>query len=91
MVFELGQTVATCRIDEEMKNNAEFAKEIQGYFMRYVQGDWGDTCASDCESNNEALKTNNRIVALYKSTKGDVFIITEWDRSATTILFADEY
>ena len=42
--------------------------------------------------NDEAVRSgNNRILASYETSKGKIYIITEYDRSATTILFADEY
>ena len=42
--------------------------------------------------NDEAAKNgDDRIVAKYKTSKGDIFIITEWNRTETTILFANEY
>lgn len=45
----------------------------------------------DKQMNDDALSTGNRIFAAYHTCKGKIYIITEWDRSATTILFADEY
>lgn len=89
--FELGQVVQTRGIAAARLESEEFADEITRDFLRYVQGDWGDTCAEDSELNNNATKDGDRIVAKYNTTKGDVFIITEWDRSYTTILFASEY
>ena len=41
--------------------------------------------------NDEALEIGERIVAKYETCEGDIFIITEWDRSVTTILFTHEY
>ena len=65
-----------------------FIKSIE----RYLDKDWGDTCESDKIMNDEAVKTgDDRIVALYNHELGDIFIITEWDRSVTTVLFCDEY
>lgn len=89
--FELGQVVQTRGIAAARLESEEFADEITRDFLRYVQGDWGDTCAEDRELNNSATKDGDRIVAKYNTIKGDVFIITEWDRSYTTILFASEY
>lgn len=90
--FNLGQTVQTRGIAEACKDNAEFTKEIYKAFNKYIAGDWGDTCEEDAELNNQAIANNDdRIVAKYKTSKGNIFIITEWDRSYTTIMFADEY
>ena len=90
--FELGQVVQTRTIATEIENNETFRNEIIKAFNRYITCDWGDTCKEDQELNNEAVKNNNdRIVAKYITSKGNIFIITEYDRSYTTILFANEY
>jgi len=90
--FELGQTVQTRGIAAACENNEAFTKEIYEAFNKYVLCDWGDTCAEDCALNDSAVKNNDdRIVAKYKTSAGNIFIITEWDRSYTTILFANEY
>lgn len=74
------------------EDNEAFTKEIYGAFNKYVNCDWGETCAEDSALNDSAVKNNDdRILAKYETSKGSIFIITEWDRSATTILFADEY
>ena len=87
----LGQLVCTVNIAATIEKDSEFQKEINNSLEKYTKGDWGDTCEEDCELNDEALETNDRIVALYKTSQGNVFIITEADRSVTTVLFASEY
>ena len=90
--FELGQTVQTRGIAAACEDNEAFTKEIYEAFNKFVLCNWGDTCPEDCALNDSAVKNNDdRIVAKYKTSKGNIFIITEWDRSYTTILFADEY
>ena len=55
---------------------------------RHLSGDWGDTCESDARANEEAL----RIISWYQVSKElRIMIITEADRSATTILLPEEY
>lgn len=86
------QVVATAGLQNEMSQNDHFAYEIGKAFGRFESGDWGDLCAEDKQLNDEAVESNDdRIVAAYNTSKGKVYIITEWDRSVTTILFADEY
>ena len=59
---------------------------------RYLSGDWGDTCESDARTNEEALRSGNRIISWYQVSKElRIMIITEADRSATTILLPEEY
>lgn len=90
--FELGQVVQTSGVAAECEDNKEFAQEIKQCFEKYINCDWGDTCKNDAKLNDEAVKTNNdRIVAKYITSKGEIFIITEWDRSSTTIMFTYEY
>lgn len=89
--MELGTVVTTQGIANAMQESNAFKQEIERAFTRYSNGDWGDTCKEDKESNDRAEEMQTRVVALYHTSKGDVFIITEWDRSVTTILFASEY
>ena len=52
----------------------------------------GDTCESDARANEEALRSGNRIISWYQVSKElRIMIITEADRSATTILLPEEY
>ena len=59
---------------------------------RHLSGDWGDTCESDARTNEEALRSGNRIISWYQVSKElRIMIITESDRSATTILLPEDY
>ena len=90
--MNLGQTVMTRGIVTAIKENKSFAAEVVESFSRYVKYDWGDLCNEDKQMNTSALENNDdRILAAYNTSQGKIYIITEWDRSATTILFADEY
>ena len=82
----------TCGINNTIVDNETFANEIVTCLEKYALMNWGETCQSDCERNNKAVYFgNDRIVAKYKTSKGAIFIITEHDRSATTIMFTHEY
>lgn len=90
--FKLGRIVMTRGVHSDQAENEAFAKEVSSAFVRYVKCDWGDLCAEDKRSNDLAVKTGeDRILASYNTSKGKLWIITEWDRSVTTILYADEY
>jgi len=91
MKFELGQVCKTCGIDYAVKEDESFLVEIMSCFEKYVNCDWGDLCDEDKQANDVALINEGRILASYKTSKGKVYIITEWDRSVTTVLFANEY
>ena len=74
-----------------IENSERIIQKYDSLKNKYCNKDWGDTCKEDCEYNNDALINEDRIFAKYKTSVADVFIITEWDRSVTTILFASEY
>jgi hypothetical protein len=58
---------------------------------RHATGDWGDLCAFDRRQNQIALRDGYRILSSYEVSTGRVWIITEADRSVTTILLPEEY
>ena len=90
--FDLGKVVATAGVHNMKEENMEFAKFVSESFMRYMTGDWGDTCEEGARQNDESIENGERILAVYKfNDEITIWIITEWDRSATTILFPDEY
>lgn len=59
---------------------------------RHSACDWGDVCAEDWCSNNRAVRGNGLVLSSYE-VSGDlkVWIITEWDRSVTTLLLPSDY
>jgi hypothetical protein len=62
------------------------------YLRRHLAGDWGDVCDDDRRRNNAALKSGERLFSSYELTPGvKLWIVTEWDRSVTTLLLPDEY
>ena len=90
--FELGQGVCTRGIAEAMKKDRNlYLFILDALYGKYCKCDWGDTCEEDVRSNNEAVKNGERILAAYMYGDTKIWIITEWDRSATTILFPEEY
>ena len=59
---------------------------------RHATGDWGTVCEDDWESNDLALGEFGRILSTYQAKDQTVFwIITEWNRTATTILLPSDY
>jgi hypothetical protein len=85
----LGQTVSTpgalAALIEAEESPVEF-------LSRHVRGDWGDVPPEDAKANNDALRTGGRLLSSYKTRKGEkLWIITEADRSVTTILLPHEY
>ena len=67
-------------------------EEMMAAFGRHRQGVWGEVCPEDWRSNDQAILQDMRILSAYRSTTGQKFwIITEADRSATTILLPEDY
>lgn len=89
--FELGGLYQTRGIAAAIEENPQFKIEIIEAYQRYITGDYGDLCKEDIEANEEAIEYGYRILAKYKTSIDNIYIITEADRSATTILFCDEY
>jgi len=88
--FPLGQIVATpaalAALEKSGQNSAEFLD-------RHSKGDWGDELGEeDKKANDEALTIGERLLSAYKLDDGvKIWIITERDRSVTTILLPDDY
>lgn len=89
--FPLGQIVATPMALEAFKKNGTTPLT---YLARHNTGDWGDVPEQDKEANEAALDPRfpKRIVSSYRLPDETKFwIITEWDRSVTTVLLPEDY
>ena len=87
--FELGQVVATPAALEALEHSGQ---EPTFFLAKHSAGDWGDIVEDDRESNEQALREGGRLVSLYLTLKSEaLLVITEADRSVTTILLPDEY
>jgi hypothetical protein len=85
--FSLGHIVATPGALRDIPN-----EEILAALARHANGDWGTLEPHDLAVNESALANGGRLFSAYDSLGGIRFwIITEWDRSATTILLPEEY
>lgn len=86
--FSLGRTVITRNALGEL--NAEDVRDC--LIRRHIKGDWGECCAFDTAQNERALKEGGRLFSVYRDRSGKRFyIITEADRSVTTILLPEDY
>lgn len=93
MRFELGQLVWTRGVNDRVADDGDFAKFVMSSLKQHAECDWGDLCQADKDENELALSEGNlRLFSAYE-TEGlpKIWIITEADRSATTVLFPDEY
>lgn len=91
--FKLGDIAVTEGINERCKTDAMFNAFVTKSFARHCNGDWGDLCDDDKGANDFALRNgDDRLFSKYNYDKDtSIYIITEWDRSYTTVLFPDEY
>ena len=87
--FALGQTFITPGAEEALQIAGQTAIE---FLRRHMSGDFGEVSDDDQRENELALKEGFRLLSNYRSAKGQkLWIITEADRSATTLLTPDEY
>ena len=92
MKFCSGRLLMTRGVNDLVADNTEFAKHVQLSLKRHLAGDWGDLCDDDRVENELALQGGERLFSVYKKEGvPKIWIITEWDRSATTVLFPEEY
>lgn len=66
--------------------------DVAGALRRHERGDWGELGETDWMSNERALRSGERLVSVYRARGGTKFpVITEHDRSLTTVLLPEEY
>ncbi|WP_210457331.1 type I restriction endonuclease subunit M [Vibrio crassostreae] len=87
--FELGVVVCTPGIESLLKNSLGVNLSI--YLQRHQSGDWGTVKIEDKILNDEATKKGDRILSSYLLCNEKIWIITEHDRSCTTVLLPHEY
>jgi hypothetical protein len=84
--------VSTRGVFEKMQEYSHFAQFVNESLQRHIKGDWGNVCDEDKQENELSLKEGYRLLSAYeREGLSKIWIITEADRSATTILFPDEY
>lgn len=85
--FPLGQIVATPNALRRVTQ-----AEIEDGLTRHAAGDWGEMCENDRQQNEHALNEGSRLLSVYHAAHGVKFwIITEADRSVTTVLLPEDY
>ena len=84
--FPLGQIVITANAQSILD-----PADIQQGLSRHARGDWGDVCPEDSKLNELSLKDGSRLLSVYRSGVNRFWIITEADRSVTTVLMPEDY
>lgn len=89
MLFSLGDLVATPGALNTLEKNGIVPIRL---ISRHMRGDWGDVPPDDAAANADALRIGARLLSSYTlPDRACVWIITEADRSATTLLLPEEY
>ena len=87
--FSLGQVVATPGVLSALQEANQTPRE---FIVRHIVGDWGDLDMEDYIENQLSLERGYRLFSAYKLKTGvKIWVITEADRSATTLLLPEEY
>ena len=87
MLFQPGEFIATPAVLAAVPRSV-----IDAAIARHLSGDWGDMTDEDKRTNNQALKDGSRLFSAYQVRKDTrIWIITEADRSATTVLLPEDY
>ena len=90
-LFPLGQTVITPAALERLRQR-DLEAIIPTILSRHELGDWGDLDEEDSKANDLALKEGDRLLSAYQIHEDlKVWVITEWDRSVTTVLLPEDY
>ena len=88
-VFQLGQLVIT---PGALGALVLAGQSPDAVLTRHATGDWGDLCDTDRQANARALRHGGRLLSAYTLPSGQrLWILTEADRSATTLLLPEEY
>jgi len=92
MLFPLGQQLMTRGVANRLVEDEAFARFVAESMRRHASGDWGDLGEEDKQENAFALANGFRLLSAYeREGMPKVWIVTERDRSATTVLFPEEY
>lgn len=86
--FSPGTIVATPGALDKIEDKGV---DVLALLSRHLSGDWGDLDAEDKAKNDEAVLVGTRLLSAYVVDDVKFWIITEWDRSVTTILLPEEY
>jgi hypothetical protein len=93
--FTLGREVMTRGVSEWINYDGDLNEDryraVVECMKRHATGDWGDVPPEDKEMNDFGVDHGNRLLSSYTVEGVTIWIITEADRSSTTVLFPDEY
>jgi len=93
MKFKLGQLVMTRSINDTVAEDLKFSKFILDCLRRHAAGDWGELSEDDKKENEFSVDKYLRLFSSYNigNNGSKVWVITEADRSITTVLYPEDY
>lgn len=91
MKFPTGKIFWTRGVNEKVVESPAFSEFVFESLQRHIAGDWGDLSEGDKAENEFSVEKGFRLLSAYNHAEGKIWIITEQDRSSTTILFPEEY
>ena len=76
-------------LEEDVNNSTEIARCV----IKHQSSDWGDLCEKDKQANDYAVEHGERILSAYEvgKNKTKIWIITNGDRTTTTVILPEEY
>lgn len=93
--FDKARIYFSMSIAQMTASSLEFSKEITTSISRFKRMDWGDTSSEDVLVNDDALKHIDRVLAVYNTSMGKIWIIAESvngiDYNVITVLLPSEY
>lgn len=97
MNLELGKILFTAAIADAVSNSNDFSAFVCQSIEKHKSCNWGDCDPEDSHQNDLSFESGGRILSVYKNpaahadTEPKIWIITEWDRSITTVLYPSDY
>ena len=91
MKFSLGRIVWTRGVNDLVADDIVFAKFVMDSLKRHANCDWGELSQDDKKENDFSVGKELRLLSSYQHDGTKIWIITEADRSTTTVLFPEEY
>jgi hypothetical protein len=84
--FPLGQVAITANASLRLST-----EQVWTALCRHASGDWGDLCPEDTLANDNAVQQGGRLFSAYGQGRHRFWVITEADRSVTTVLLPEDY
>ena len=94
-LFKNADLLQTQKISRKAEELEKFKAEVIIAIGRFFNNDWGDVCEEDKESNVEAIRYYEMVVACYETSEGEIWITAESEKGQSydkvVVCFADEY